>query len=298
VVKKISPIVAFFIPWIWPAFLWAAPASLNLQGRLTDAEGNPLTRPTQVDFYLFQGGHPDVADEGTIIYKERVILAPDAEGLYEHHLGEGTPLESHTLTPEDFDTELPLYLQMMIQGSPLLPRLQILSNGYAMLASRVARGSIRPDNMDLASFRNNGAGLVPPGAILLFQSSCPEGFSEVTELRNRIPIGVDAASTTPFVPDQINQQVGNFGHQHPISHSHTSDVEFDFSGTQNIGTGQDWVSFSKPLLIKKLAALGGGDAVYLEGHSHRHPISDPAPAISGTSEGLPPSLTVMFCRKN
>ncbi len=71
-------------------------ADLNfmVQGRLADGDGNPIGVPTSVEWRLFRGGDPTVAD-GTPVYRESGVITPvNALGVFSYMLGSGTPLDS------------------------------------------------------------------------------------------------------------------------------------------------------------------------------------------------------------
>ncbi len=148
----------------------------------------------------------------------------------------------------------------------------------------VKSGSLSRDRLDTFSFEGAGPGLIPPGGILMFLTSCPAGFTEVTALRNRFPIGADPVSQDPQVPDSPNQIMGYKTHSHNLTNP------LDFDHRQIISTGDEWVFFNQPKLVYGLAAGGGGDVPYLEGRDHKHLTSD--------TIHLPPGLTVAFCQKN
>ena len=116
-----------------------APTLLNFQGRLTNAGGAPVTAPTAVRFTMYQGGSAtENPSTGTMVYQEDATVTPDGNGVFSTVIGRGTPVGGQTLTPSDFNTNgLPLYIEMSIGGSVLLPRTQVISAGFAVESSRL-----------------------------------------------------------------------------------------------------------------------------------------------------------------
>src|SRR5581483_7594264 len=98
--------VTFFVGvCLFPSILHAAvPHAINLQGRLTDPAGNPITKPISVEFRIYQGGGSDTADAGTIVYKEIDTITPGIDGVYTHLLGNGSAIQGYQFTSSVFDT--------------------------------------------------------------------------------------------------------------------------------------------------------------------------------------------------
>lgn len=119
--------------------LESAPTRFNFQGRLTTTAGAPVTAPQTARFSLIQGGTATAAiSTGTIVYQEDATITPDSNGVFAHVVGSGTPVGTHTLIEADFITNgQPLFVEASIGGSPILPRTQALSTGYAIEASRL-----------------------------------------------------------------------------------------------------------------------------------------------------------------
>ncbi len=176
----------------------------------------------------------------------------------------------------------------------------------AVSTANIADGSVRgvdlegdtvtPDKMNTAAFTTAGW-IVPQGAIFMFLGSCPAGYAEVTELRNRLAMGADTGNTDPDVPNSAGQELGSKNHTHTIGHTHGTSVQQNYSAQQDISTGQDIVYFSNPKLIAGVGAFGGGDNIWLRGLDHSHDTVSQSTNQSGSTVELPPSLTVIFCRK-
>jgi hypothetical protein len=156
------------LAWSWSSPCQASvPHLINLQGRLTDASGNPIQTSTQVEFRLFQGGDANTADAGTLVYREIATVTPGPDGAYTYLLGGGSAIQGYQFTPSLFDTTQNIYLQLEINNQALLPRLQIVSAGTAMLTE------------------------MPAGFIGMFAQNCPTGWTRFTNLDGLFPRGAD-----------------------------------------------------------------------------------------------------------
>jgi hypothetical protein len=318
--KRIIIATAIFAAVIGhPGFCLAAPSLINLQGRLADPQGNPIKAPTQVDFYIYQGGTANQADSGTVVYKERVIVSPGPNGEYSHQIGSGTPLEGHTLTMDDFDTNQDVFLQMVMQGTPLLPRLKFVSNSYAFVsikahvADTVVPGSINSDSISSGAVTTaqlqDGAvtvskldaqisgGIIPPGLIAMFAQGCPSGWSHFSPMDDHFPMGASSYSGNPDKSTAITGLTTEI----TGAHSHTVNPHTHGVGSLTMGPPDSVETDFK--------STGGAWAATA---SHKHPLSgETAPSSPGTdtqgahthvidSDGSwrPPYLGVVFCQKN
>lgn len=96
----------------------AVPAVMAHQGRLLDSGGTPVTTPTSVTFQFW-----DAASGGTMLSSQTQTITPDAQGFYETFLNlPASPLPAN------------LYLQLIVAGTSLTPRLQFGSVAYAAKA--------------------------------------------------------------------------------------------------------------------------------------------------------------------
>ena len=132
-------------------FLWvlqaqavfaAIPHLINLESRLTDVNGNPIITATQVEFDLYQGGSATSAGSGTAVYQEIATITPTSDGTFSYLFGSGSALNGTQLTSADFDTTQSRYLQINIANQVILPRLQIVSQAWALMAENVIDGAI------------------------------------------------------------------------------------------------------------------------------------------------------------
>ena len=105
---------------------WAVPAQLAHQGRLLDAEGASLEGSHTLSFALY-----DAETDGADVWSEDIEVAL-VGGFYSVVLGadeEGNPLDDLILSNP------PLWLELRVDGGdPLLPRHELLSVPYAVLA--------------------------------------------------------------------------------------------------------------------------------------------------------------------
>ncbi|MBN1477815.1 hypothetical protein JXA47_13765 [Candidatus Sumerlaeota bacterium] len=118
----------------------AQPLEFDHQGRLLDASGVPITTPTEVRFEIIRGGTAGDEATGSQVYRETVLVTPDATGIFSHRIG-SSPDTGFVLEPPIFQTGLPIYLQMRVpaSGAALLPRTQLVSVPYAIVASELDR---------------------------------------------------------------------------------------------------------------------------------------------------------------
>lgn len=106
--------------------LCEVPQQINFQGRLTDAEGNPLNGDYTINFHLFN------AETGG----SQLWSSPDGEeqmvtvinGIYNVKLGIYEPLDS-TIFYDGM-----VWLEVVVEGEILFPRQQITATAYALKA--------------------------------------------------------------------------------------------------------------------------------------------------------------------
>ena len=106
--------------------VWAVPGQFTHQGRLLDAEGEPLSGDLLVTFRLM-----DAAEDGGPVWEEDLAVTL-THGFYSVVLGadeDGNPLDVDVLALE------PVWLEVQIDGeSPMSPRSAVGSVPYATLA--------------------------------------------------------------------------------------------------------------------------------------------------------------------
>jgi hypothetical protein len=273
-----------FLLVLLPSFLLAAPRkSISYQGSIKQ-NGVPVNGYYPIELRITDAN-------GNSYWSSGSVSTSVVEGLYRMDIDPIT-VDWPNVTP---------YIETRINNIPFGPREKIASVPYSYVADRaetVKDGSIAPASINISSFQAAGIGIVPQGGILMFLDACPAGYSEVTALRNRFPIGADIGRTNSLVPDSPNATLGSLGHQHTIAHSHTTGTQGGFTGSQDIRTAGAWVSFSTPKLVSGYDAAGSGDNIGMRGVDHTHSTGQPSIASSGSTDTLPPGLTVLFCKKN
>ena len=172
------------------------------------------------------------------------------------------------------------YIEVSV-GSPgqtLGPLEPINASVYANMSESVVDGAITQAKIDPTSFDTPGVGLVPQGAILMFNTNCPSGWTRFSVLDNGFPLGVDPALIPPSTTG------GTSSHAHSIS----------MDGAHNHGgvTARENNDRSD-------GKLGGPDTVPSAGHTHN--ISTDGlhdhKGWTGSTTWLPPYAAIVFCQK-
>jgi hypothetical protein len=176
-------------------------------------------------------------------------------------------------------------------------------NSNSVVDGSLSRGDIATD-----SFQSAGAGLVPPGAIIMVvQSACPAGYSEFTALRDRFPLGM-ASGGAPGV------EAGSGSHSHSgttdsADANHSHGIPYQAAMNTYYGFRLDFTSGGK---VYETAHVAGGSDEFVSPVSHIHEIqmhnhggatvagNAPHNHTFGTANAshIPPALTVIFCQKN
>lgn len=120
-------VIALLLSVFTASMVFAAPPTINYQGRLTDSGGNPVNVPVTMVFKLYTD-----ATSGTEVWSETHTNVPVTGGVFQVILGsQGTPLD-----PSDFNSDL--FLGIAVDGDPeMTPRLPIASAGYSLAGSSV-----------------------------------------------------------------------------------------------------------------------------------------------------------------
>ncbi|MEN6626196.1 MAG: hypothetical protein ABFD69_08235 [Candidatus Sumerlaeia bacterium] len=128
------------------------PRTIHYQGRLTDDSGQPVRTPQTFWFSLHAGGDALTSGSGTLLYRERAAISPDAGGVFDHLIGTGA-VEAGSIDPADFATTRTVYIQVAV-GAPdrvMLPRTRFASVGYAFQAEN-ATGDIAPRSISIGGY--------------------------------------------------------------------------------------------------------------------------------------------------
>ena len=117
----------------------SVPTIISHQGRLLNASSQPVTTNVSVEFKIY-----DALTGGTQVWTETQSITPDNLGFYDTFLGGVSALPATLPNPS--------YLQIIVQGETLSPRLQFGSVPFAQVA-----------------------GTVPWSGLTGFPSGCPSG---------------------------------------------------------------------------------------------------------------------------
>jgi hypothetical protein len=118
---------------LWSAFGFAAPGLINYQGRLTDAQDNPIVSPVTLTFSFW-----DAESGGNQLgsgFQDADLVTPDENGIYNTLIGDAPDLP----VPESIFSGESVWLNVNVEGEDLGPRQRITSAGYALQAGSADR---------------------------------------------------------------------------------------------------------------------------------------------------------------
>jgi len=119
----------------------SVPSTLSYQGRLFAADGRPRTGTPTVVFKLF-----DQETGGEERWSETVVNVPLTNGFYALSLGQhGTPALEGVVVA--FDN---LWMELTVDGTPLLPRQPLTTIPFAMKARNLKGGSVEATSVKVA----------------------------------------------------------------------------------------------------------------------------------------------------
>ena len=137
------------------------PKLINYQGKLTDANGEPITNTTvRVAFRIY-----DAATGGTLVWGVQTFdNVPVVQGHFNVILGGGQPIEPSDLAGDRF-------LGIIIDGgTEITPRQQLLSAPYALVAGAADTASVaetvQGNNLFVKNTGDVGIGTTSPGTKL------------------------------------------------------------------------------------------------------------------------------------
>jgi hypothetical protein len=275
----------------------AVPASVPIQGVLTDSAGAPLAGPQQLRLRIYAA-----ASGGTALHDESQVVMT-AAGTFTAYLGTTATLDLSLFGDGD------VWLGVTVgTDEEMLPRLAIGSVPFA------AHAAVADECRS-----------VPAGAIMFFDVACPAGWEPYAALNGRVPVG-----GTPGV--SAGAPLANGGtrtitasqlpaHTHPIpalsgattaaggSHTHSgttgaSNVSLDLSSGGYSTTYAQGAAFNAGLndLNQTAPADSHSHSVSLSGGDHTHSIQTTTSntlANSGPSsvDVTMPYLQLRACRK-
>lgn len=153
-------------------------------------------------------------------------------------------------------------------------------------------------NVDVATgskVQENGADLIPAGAIFLWDAStnCPSGYTEVTGMRNRYPIGTDVAAGDANVPDTSGQTGGATTHAHSTP-NHQHDLEYTSQAGKDITGAEAASTDSSGASLVEYDPSGTGVTV----RRIKNRTENSGSGTSGAGNNYPALYTVLFCKKD
>jgi hypothetical protein len=128
------------------------PDRLGYSGRLLRANGSPETGTVLLTFSVY-----DSAAGGSQLWTEQQMVMLTADGLYATTLGASTPIPASVF---DGSTAGSRYLEVSVNGSPLVPRQVINAVPWALTAKNVKGGTV-----DATSLRVNSQDLLVNGRL-------------------------------------------------------------------------------------------------------------------------------------
>jgi len=177
------------LPLRAPAAAGTSTGTIAYQGRLADADGNPITNTVNMIFRLY-----DVASGGVFLWEEQWTGSNGvqvSDGLFNVMLGSLTPIPQSVITGHDS-----LFLGITVgTDDEMTPRVQLGSVPFAVQALTVPDGSITEDKLA------PGLSLIPPGTIVMWSGLLPEipegwalcdGTNGTPDLTDRFILSVSA----------------------------------------------------------------------------------------------------------
>ena len=235
---------------------FAIPTKITYQGTLKE-KSLPVNATKNMRFRITN-------QQGTQVYwSSNDIAVKVTNGLFSQEL-DPTGVNWQAITP---------YIEVAIEGQTLTPREPLNGGIYAALSGDIVDGIVSPVKV------TPGYGLVPSGAIVLFEGACPSGWSRFSNLDDKFPLGMNISGQTG----------GSSNHLHSIStdgqHAHTVSGVATIAGNSLSAKWQLNSSPSgwEPRTPDQTASISGS-------HSHG--------GATGSASSLPPFYSVLYCKKN
>jgi len=127
----------------------SVPDKMNLQGRLTDANGNNKTGIHTLKFYIYNNVNNPV---GQYIWESESISTEVTDGIFQVEIGDAN-------LKEIFKTYTDLWLEIEVDSEILAPRQKLSSSGYAYKSELADKAQL--------AFELSGVKSTPNGIILL-----------------------------------------------------------------------------------------------------------------------------------
>ena len=120
--QKIYTLFIVLVLWLLSMNLEAVPNTINFQGALKDANGEPVNDTQFMEFLIY-----DVPENGTPIWVEQHPSVTIENGIFNVQLGEAEPF------PDSLFHIEPLYITFLFGGEEMMPRQQLISVPYARM---------------------------------------------------------------------------------------------------------------------------------------------------------------------
>ena len=222
------------LPLRAPAAASTSTGTIAYQGRLADADGNPITNTVNMIFRLY-----DVATGVVSLWEEQWTGSNGvqvSDGLFNVMLGSLTSIPQSVITGHDS-----LFLGITVgTDDEMTPRVQLGTVPFAVQALTVPDGSITEDKLA------PGLSLVPPGTIVMWSGSLVEipdgwalcdGTNGTPDLRDRFILSVSAGED-PGGTGGSHTKTLSTSNLPPHSHSISSDGDHRHSYTDKYTTGE------------------------------------------------------------
>jgi len=119
-------LIAFAIILVSAISLAQVPSTMNFQGKLTDIDGIGINDTIEMTFRILKNDAPGTDSPGDTLWVDTYSDVEIYKGLFDIILGSTAPLEI------TFDEQY--WVELMIEGETLLPRIELSSAAYAFRA--------------------------------------------------------------------------------------------------------------------------------------------------------------------
>ncbi len=171
------------------------PDSINYQGTLLDAGGNPVTTTVTVEFAIY-----DQPSGGTILWAESQLITPDAQGRFITYLGSGTLLPPNNPLDETIFATSERWLEITVASDPPMSRIPFTTVPYAYRSAATDDGGFHWSAIDSVLYTNEILGIARGGAAnnILYGDS----------LHTMINFGVACTTGKDGMSDVVSATVG------------------------------------------------------------------------------------------
>jgi hypothetical protein len=244
------------------------PRMINYQGKLTDASGNPITGTKSMTFKLW-----DVLSGGTTPLWTETQSVVVTDGVFNVLLGSSTPIPGSAVLQSGT-----CYLEIIVEGVPIIPRTQLVSVPYAYKADTadyaanaplarpitpaVATAEIADGNVTMAKIAQAGAS---PGQVIKWQGSV---WAPGPDVADAAWIRPDPADSVLYTIHRLGIARGDASNALLGNNRHTHTNLGTFSTTGALGQDYDFCTVTGGLSNiagNRLATVGGGYANFATG---------------------------------